>query len=651
MIEHYHVDFDESFFEMKQRCFSQHRFNAVESKIIETEISKLLSMGVIKEVQIESDQFLSPIFVRPKKNGEYRMILNLKRLNEFIPYHHFKMDTFEKTIHLITKDMYMASLDLRHAYYSIGLAEEIQRYFRFLWDGKVYQYTSCPNGLACLPRLFTKMMKPIYSKLRSQGFTNSGFIDDSLLCGETKEKCVENVDTTKTLMIRLGLMIHEEKSVFEPTKQIVFLGNIIDSEKMTVYLPIEKVERVIKECRTLYNLERSSIRTVAKVIGILVSTFSAVEYGRLYYRELEREKFLALRRNQGNYDADMRITQNMKQELKWWFTNVAKQDRKITHGNPEIQIQTDASLSGWGAICQDSQTGGRWSDEEKENHINFLELKAIQFALKAFQSKIEGKHVKILTDNTTALSYVLCFGGMKSKVCNSLSKEIWFWCIDHSVWLSCSHIAGKNNPADTPSRQFNDQLEWSLSQEVFSSICEQFGTPKIDLFASRLNRKLPIYCSFQHDPFSSYVDAFTIDWGSVSYAYLFPPFSLLTRCTQKIVMDKARCLVVAPLWPTQIWFTALMKILIRKPVVLPRTTKILTLPHMNTPVVHPLSKKLVLIACLVSGIASESEDFRNQQPILSCHPGELELKSNTRRIYQDGYSTVIEKKLIHFQLL
>ena len=119
------------------------------------------------------------------------MILNLKSLNEFIPYHHFKMDTFENTINLVTKDMFMASLDLRHAYYSVGLAEEIQRYFRFLWEGKVYQYTYCLNGLACLPRMCTKMMKPNYSRLRSQGFTNSGFTDNSLLLGETKEKCAE----------------------------------------------------------------------------------------------------------------------------------------------------------------------------------------------------------------------------------------------------------------------------------------------------------------------------------------------------------------------------------------------------------------------------------------------------------------------------
>lgn len=131
---------------------------------------------------------------------------------------------------------------------------------------------------------------------------------------------------------------------------------------------------------------------------------------------------------------------------------------------------------------------------------------------------------------------------------------------------------------------------------VFKELCELFGTPEIDLFASRLNAKLSVYCSFQADPFSTYVDAFSIDWGRFSLSYLFPPFSLVAQCLQKIVMDKAKSLVIVPLWPTQIWYTFLMKILIHKPVVLPKTQKILTLPHTSS--VHPLSKKLQLIVCL-----------------------------------------------------
>ena len=135
-----------------------------------------------------------------------------------------------------------------------------------------------------------------------------------------------------------------------------------------------------------------------------MSTFSAIEYGKLHYREIEKEKSFALKRNKGNYEAVMNITQNMKLELKWWFTNIQDQQRKTTHGNPEITIQTDASLVGWEAVSEGCQIGGRLSEIERGKHINALELKAILFALKAFSEKIVGKHIKVLTGNSTAVS-------------------------------------------------------------------------------------------------------------------------------------------------------------------------------------------------------------------------------------------------------
>lgn len=94
------------------------RFNAIESEVIYQEIKNLLNMGAIVEASHETeDQFLSSIFVRPKKSGEYRVNLNLKKLNEYVVYHHFKMDTFESAVNLIKKNCFMASVDIRHAYH------------------------------------------------------------------------------------------------------------------------------------------------------------------------------------------------------------------------------------------------------------------------------------------------------------------------------------------------------------------------------------------------------------------------------------------------------------------------------------------------------------------------------------------------------
>ena len=88
-------------------------FNSKEQLIVHEEINKLLQKGVIKESHNEHGEFISPIFLRPKPDGSYRTILNLKTFNEFVEYHHFKMDTLESAIRIIKPDCYMASIDLK----------------------------------------------------------------------------------------------------------------------------------------------------------------------------------------------------------------------------------------------------------------------------------------------------------------------------------------------------------------------------------------------------------------------------------------------------------------------------------------------------------------------------------------------------------
>jgi hypothetical protein len=96
----------------------------------------------------DEHQYISPIFTFPKNDkNEYRMILNLKELNEYIEPHHFKMETFESALKLTKPFIYFASIDLRHAYYSINMAENDQKFLRFQWREHIYQYTCLPNGI------------------------------------------------------------------------------------------------------------------------------------------------------------------------------------------------------------------------------------------------------------------------------------------------------------------------------------------------------------------------------------------------------------------------------------------------------------------------------------------------------------------------
>ena len=80
---------------------------------------------------------------------------------------------------------------------------------------------------------------------------------------------------------------------------------------------------------------------------------------------------------------------------------------------------------------------------------------------------------------------------------NYLSRKIWLWCINNKTSLTAIHIPGIHNTiADKLSRKFIDNVEWSHDAAIFAQLCSISGTPDIDLFASRLNNKLPTYFSW-----------------------------------------------------------------------------------------------------------------------------------------------------------
>ena len=70
-------------------------------------------MGVLKESHSETREVVSTIVLRPKKDGSFRMILNLKQFNESVEYHHFKMDTLETVTRMMKSGCFMASVDLK----------------------------------------------------------------------------------------------------------------------------------------------------------------------------------------------------------------------------------------------------------------------------------------------------------------------------------------------------------------------------------------------------------------------------------------------------------------------------------------------------------------------------------------------------------
>ena len=142
------------------------------------------------------------------------------------------------------------------------------------------------------------------------------------------------------------------------------------------------------------------------MLGLILSSFPGVAYGPLHYHYLERDKTAALTNSKWNFDAKMCISDQASEELKWWIYSIETGCNPINRGEVDITITSDASKQGWGAATNDSSTGGLWTAEEAKEHINFLEMLAVFFALKSFSTLVHGKHVKVMVDNTTTKSTI-----------------------------------------------------------------------------------------------------------------------------------------------------------------------------------------------------------------------------------------------------
>ena len=186
------------------------------------------------------------------------------------------MESLEDVFKIIKKDVWMASVDLKDAFFTIPVHILHQKYFKFEWFNQFYKFLGMPNGYSDAMRIFTKMLKPVFGYLRKQGHLSVVFVDDSYLQADTEQECIKNINAIVNILTMLGFTIHDRKSVLILTQKIEFLGFLIDSTP--------------------------TMQQLSSIIGSVISLFPAIPLGRLHYRALEREKNSLLRKAGGNFD-------------------------------------------------------------------------------------------------------------------------------------------------------------------------------------------------------------------------------------------------------------------------------------------------------------------------------------------------------------
>lgn len=299
---------------------------------------------------------LCGIFLIPKKTGGFRPIINLKSLNKFLLYRHFRMEGIQTLRHIVRKGDWLAKIDLKDAYLTVPIKPDFRKFLCFKWEGKFYSFVSMPFGLASAPRAFTKLLRPVAAFLRKEGFRLVVYLDDILILATSKEEARAAIKKVRALLESLGFVISSEKSVEEPSQIMEYIGLVIHSVPMSFTLTEKKISDIKRLCQEALNSNKVPLRDIAKILGNFNWATSAVRFAQAHFRSIQSTYNSGLKDSNGDYQCSISLNPDAKDDLYWWISHANFADgKRIAPASPSLTIFSDASKSGWGLFVKMSR--------------------------------------------------------------------------------------------------------------------------------------------------------------------------------------------------------------------------------------------------------------------------------------------------------
>lgn len=627
--------------------------------LIDDHVGELLKKDAVMRVSTQegADGFTSPLLLVKKKSGKFRPCLDLRHINANIPYQKFQLEGIKQLKHMLREGDFMTSIDLQDGYLHVPIAEESQKLLQFRWRSQYYRFRALPFGLSSAPWVFTKLLRPVLRKARSQGIRLLVYLDDFIILGSSLKECWRNTEIVLQLLTDLGFLVNREKSSLTPSTAIEFLGFIIDTAKMKFFVPAQKRKRYRNACaRLLKKLSQGALvrlRTFASIAGKLRSLSPAVPFSGLHLQEITeivREYTKSRKSECVLWDSYIRVTNQAQEELRWWVQWLRGwKGHAIIPDQASVDLFSDASELGYGGLMETWKgkckqvVQGYWSSSESQRSSNWREITAAKRVVLGFLRWRDLRQctVRLFTDNIVTYYYLGKMGGRHTHL-SRVASTLLHKCEEREVTLIVEHVPGElNYGADRLSRIPLDRSEWQLNRNVFKHLDFMWGPHTVDWFATRNNNLLPRFATWTLDDRAVYVDALE-HLAKKENGFAHPPFSIIGKVLQRLERSTRDLTIIVPAWPSQYWWPRLLHLLSEVPVLLPDLENLLVPPRGSA----VLAKRVPwrMLACRISGRSSKRKAFRRRLRKYSAIGGLRLLKEIMGYFGEDGECSAAAKE-------
>ena len=186
---------------------------------LKKELDRMITLGVIEKVNEPTD-WVNSLVITKKKNGELRICMDPKDLNESIKREHYQIPTREEIISEMSGANYFTKLDASQGFWQLKLDESSTKYCTFNTPFGRHCFLRLPFGIKSAPEIFHRAMEQIIEGLDGVRV----YIDDIIIWGSTAQEHNERLNRVMERIQKYGLKLNKSKCEFG-VQEILFLGD------------------------------------------------------------------------------------------------------------------------------------------------------------------------------------------------------------------------------------------------------------------------------------------------------------------------------------------------------------------------------------------------------------------------------------------
>lgn len=349
------------------------------------------------QIRPSSSPWSSPVLLIKKKDGDYRFVVDYRKLNSITTKDSFPIPTIESTLQQLAGQCYFSKLDLRSGYFQIPIHENDKPKTAFIKTTGLWEFNVLPMGLTNAPPSFQRTMYNLI--VNSREHYCLVYLDDIIIFSKTFRDHLKHLDEILRILNDHRFQLNPSKcSIMK--QQITYLGHSINGQG------ISPLYDNIKAIRELHLPDHPTLKQANEFVG-----------GISFYR-----KFI---KNFSKIAAPLHRVTNLTKKNKHLFTwgdeqqQAAQRLKDIITGpdlvldfpDPSLPftLSTDASKIGLGAVLKQVTLDGRIKIiyylsrvlSKSEAHYSTTELKALAmvWAITKLRPYLLGRDFQVETDH------------------------------------------------------------------------------------------------------------------------------------------------------------------------------------------------------------------------------------------------------------